>query len=159
VDIIIAVSIMMMNLNLVAVSEFQCLMMKIYCTETAKVVSQYVLDLGHAARAHGFKIHNESTMEMAQVFGHLGVDVAKDFDLHMIQICNPEKAARSLGKNPERSVLMPKFIMMSSQHDRTQIRFLHYSLETLQALVDDLDFPASLNESLRQIIGFIEEAC
>ncbi len=149
---------MTMDRNLAAVSDVQGLMMKIYRTETDKAVAQYVQDLGHAARVRGFKIHNENTMEMAHVFGHLGVDVGKDFDLHMIQICNPEKAARSLGKNPERSVLMPKFIMMFSQHDRTQIRFLHYSPETVQALVDDPEFPASLNESLQQIIGFIEEA-
>lgn len=100
--------------------------MNIYRTDTDKAVSRFVGDLSSAARAEGFLIHNESTMEMAHVFGHHGVDVAKDFDLHMIQICNPDKAARSLSKNPERSVLMPKFIMTFSQNDRTQIRFLHY---------------------------------
>jgi uncharacterized protein (DUF302 family) len=97
-------------------------------------------------------------MEMSHVFGHHGVDVAEGFDLHMIQICKPEKAAKSLGKNPERSVLMPKFIMTFSHNGRTQIRFLHYSEETVVALVDDDEFPASLAESFRQIITLIEAA-
>ena len=133
--------------------------MQIYRAETIKPVSRFVHDLGRAASARGFKIHNENSMEMAHVFGHLGVDVARDFDLHMIQICNPERAARSLEKNPERSVLMPKFIMTFSSNGRSQVRFLHYKPETVQALVDDAEFPAALNESLQQIITIIEEAC
>jgi hypothetical protein len=54
---------------------------------------------------------------------------------------------------------MPKFIMTFSQNDRTQIRFLYYAPETVQLLVDDPEFPASLNESFKRIIGFIDEAC
>jgi uncharacterized protein (DUF302 family) len=130
--------------------------MHIYRSETAKSVERFVSDLGRLARARGFLIHNEGKTEMAHVFGHLGVVVAEDFDLHMIQVCKPEKAAKSLGKNPERSILMPKFIMTFSRGGQTQIRFVHYSPETVRALVVDEEFPSSLAESFAQIIGLIE---
>lgn len=132
--------------------------MKIYHSETAKPVDRFVSDLGKMAKARGFQVHNEDRMEMAHLFGRHGVEVAKDFDLHMIQICKPEKAAISLSKNPERSVLMPKFIMTFSKDGRTQIRFVHYSPETVRALVDDDEFPVSLKESFAQIIAIIEAA-
>jgi hypothetical protein len=132
--------------------------MQIYRSETAKPVERFVADLGQLAKGSGFLIHNEDRMEMAHVFGRHGVEVAEGFDLHMIQICMPEKAAKSLSKNPERSVLMPKFIMTFSIGGRTQIRFVHYSPETVRALLDDDEFPASLAESFTRIINLIEEA-
>ncbi len=132
--------------------------MQIYRSETDKPVDRFVRDLAEIARSRGFLIHNEDKMEMAHVFGHHGAEVAADFDLHMIQICKPDKAARSLGKNPERSVLMPKFIMTFSSNGRTQIRFVHFSPETVSALVDDSDFPGSLVETFAQITAIVEEA-
>ena len=132
--------------------------MKIYRSATKKPVSQFVNDLRKVARTQGFSIYNEAKMEMARVFVHHGVDVPKDFDLHMVQICKPEKAAKSLSKNPERSVLMPKFIMVFSRDGLTQLRFAYHTTETVRALVDDDEFPASLAESYRQIIGLIEAA-
>jgi uncharacterized protein (DUF302 family) len=132
--------------------------MQIYRNETGKPVDRFLRDLAKIASSRGFLIHNEDKMEMAHVFGHHGTEVAADFDLHLIQICKPDKAARSLSKNPERSVLMPKFIMTFSRKGLTQIRFVHYSQETVAALVDDFDFPSSLTESFAQIIQLIEEA-
>ena len=131
--------------------------MKIYRAETTKPVTRFINDLSSLAAARGFLIHNEDKMEMANVFGHHGVEVAEDFDLHMIQVCKPEKAAKSLSENPERSVLMPKFIMIFSRNGLTQIRCVHYLQATVRALVDDDEFPGSLAESFTQIIGLIEE--
>ncbi len=133
--------------------------MRIHACETVKPVERFVSDLGRLAKEQGFVIHNEDKMEMAHVFGRHGADVAEGFDLHMIQICKPEKAAKSLGKNPERSVLMPKFIMTFSDQGRTQVRFVHYSEELIRAVVNDVEFPASLGESFEQIIAMIDSAC
>ena len=132
--------------------------MHIYRSETDKTVDQFVYDLAEAAEARGFLIHNEDNMEMAYTFGRHGVEVAEGFDLHMIQICKPQKAAMSLSKNPERAVLMPKFIMVFSREGKTRIRFLYYSRETVAALVDDVEFPGSLADSFEQILALIEEA-
>ena len=132
--------------------------MKIYRSETDKPVEQFVADLTQMAKASGFTIHNEDKMEMAHTFGMHGVEVAENFDLHMIQVCKPEKAAKSLGKNLERAILIPKFIITFSDNDKTQIRFLQYTPETVRSLVDDDEFPGSLTESFTQIINFIDAA-
>jgi uncharacterized protein (DUF302 family) len=131
---------------------------RLYASETAKTNSQFVRDLSETVRKYGFIIHNESTMEMVHTFGRHGAEVAEDFDLHMIQICKPEKAAKSLSTNPERAVLMPKFIMTFTEKDKTQIRFLHHSEDNIKSIVDDAQFPASLAETYRKIISMIEEA-
>ena len=133
--------------------------MQVYRNQTTKPVAQFVADLDRAAKERGFVIHNEETREMARTFGRHGVEVAKGFDLQMIQVCKPEKAAMSLGRNPERAVLMPKFIMVFSANGATQVRFLYYSPEAVRALVDDDEFPGSLAESFAAIIATIEEAC
>ena len=132
--------------------------MQIYKSETVKSVDQFVDDLIETAEAREFLIHNEENIDMTYTFGRHGVEVAQGFDLQMIQICKPEKAAMSLSKNPERAVLMPKFIMVFSQEGVTQIRFLHYSEDAVRTMVDDAEFPDSLVESFNQIITLIEAA-
>ena len=130
----------------------------VYGTETEKSNKAFVEDLGRIARKKGFTIHNEEKMEMAHAFGIHGIKVAEDFDLHMIQLCKPEKAAKSLAANPERAILMPKFIMTFSKNGKTQIRFLKFSEENIRNVVDDDLFPASLQETYGAIISMIEEA-
>jgi uncharacterized protein (DUF302 family) len=97
-------------------------------------------------------------MEMAHTFGTHGVEVAQGFDLHMIQICKPEKAAASLQENPERAALMPKFIMTFSRDGRTQVRLLCYNRPMIEAMVGDGAFADSLAESYQTIMAMIDEA-
>jgi uncharacterized protein (DUF302 family) len=130
----------------------------LYRTQTAKPLGQFVVSLAASGKKRGFIIHNESTMEMAHTFGKHGVQVGAGFDLHMIQICKPEKAAASLSQNPERAALMPKFITTFTQNGTTQIRMLRYGRTMVEALVADPDFAASLDESYDAIQKMIEEA-
>lgn len=130
----------------------------LYRTQTAKPLGKFVAELANAGQKRGFIIHNETTMEMAHTFGKHGVQVGAEFDLHMIQICKPEKAAISLSHNPERAALMPKFITTFTKDGMTQIRMLRYGQAMIEALVDDPDFAASLDESYNAIQKTIEEA-
>jgi hypothetical protein len=130
----------------------------LYVAETPKPNSQFVKDFSETVRKYSFTVHNESTMEMSHTFGKHGAEVAEGFDLHMIQICKPEKAAKSLNANPERAVLMPKFVMTFTKNGKTQIRFMHYSEVNIRSIVDDEQFPASLAETYSKIIAMIEEA-
>ncbi|MFH1216593.1 MAG: DUF302 domain-containing protein [Pseudomonadota bacterium] len=131
---------------------------QVYATETGKSTREFVKALGEVVKKNGFVIHNESTMDMANSFGNHGANVAEGFDLHMIQICKPEKAAKSLSANPERAILMPKFVMTFTKNGKTQIRFLSFSEANIRAVVDDDVFPASLAETYKKIIEMIEEA-
>lgn len=130
----------------------------VFMTETTKANSDFVKDLEDIAHKNGFIFHNEGKTEMAHTFGAHGVEVAADFDLHMIQLCKPEKAAKSLSANPERAILMPKFIMTYTVAGKTQIRFLRFSEENIRNVVDDEQFPASLTATYQKIVEMIEEA-
>lgn len=131
---------------------------EIFRAESRKSVDDFVASLATAASRRGFFIHNESKMDMARTFGQHGFTVAADFDLHMIQVCKPEKASNSLSRNPERAVLMPKFIVVFSREGRTCIRFLRYSRQMVAALIDDKEFPESLTRSFDEIAAMIQEA-
>lgn len=131
---------------------------ELYQSTTNKPLDEFVTDLAQAGLRKGFFIHNEGKMEMANTFGAHGVDVAEGFDLHMIQICKPEKAAMSLQKNPERAVLIPKFISTFTRDGMTQIRMLRYRRPMIEALVPDDEFAASLEDGFNAIEALIEEA-
>lgn len=131
---------------------------QVYATETAKSSREFAASLGEVVKKYGFVIHNEKTMDMAHSFSSHGEEVADDFDLHMIQICKPAKASRGLGANPERAILMPKFVMVFTKEGKTQIRFLSYSAADIRAVVDDELFPAALAETFATIRLMIDEA-
>lgn len=130
----------------------------LYQNQTTKPLNEFVTALIASGQKCGFIIHNESTMEMAHTFGKHGVKVGAGFDLHMIQICKPEKAAISLSHNPERAAFMPKFITTFSQNGVTQIRMLRYGRKMIETLLDDPEFATSLDESFNAIQKMIEEA-
>ena len=131
---------------------------EIFKAESCKPLAAFVADLASAASRRGFYIHNESKMEMAHTFGQRGFLMPDDFDLHMIQICKPEKASGSMIHNPERAVLMPKFVVVFSRGGQTCIRFLRYSALMVAELIDDEEFPESLSKSFDEIVAMIQEA-
>lgn len=131
---------------------------EMYQADTEKPVAEFVKSLAQAGKKRGFLIHNEDKMEMAHTFGQHGMEVAQGFDLHMIQICKPEKAAASIQKNLERAALMPKFITAFTDGGKTRIRMLRYRRPMIEALVQDAEFATSLEESFDAIVAMIEEA-
>lgn len=97
-------------------------------------------------------------MEMVHHFGHHGVQLANDFDLHMVQVCAPKKSAQSLQTNLERAVLLPKFIVVFSKEGKTQIRMLRLGHELIGELINDDDFPDLNAEMCDDLMNAIKTA-
>ncbi len=131
----------------------------LYSVESEKSVAQFVSDFGGIVQKYDFVINNVDTMDMKKTFREHGGKVSDDFDLHMIQLCKPTKASESLSMNPERSILMPKFVMVFSREGKTQVRYLSYGATEIMELVqDDPGFPESLAQTFAKIRSMIDEA-
>ena len=131
----------------------------LYVVDSEKSVAQFVRDFSAIAERNTFVVNNADTMNMKETFRRHGGEVPEEFDLHMMQICKPTKADKSLTFNPERSVLMPKFVMVFSQDGKTQIRYLSYSAADIAEIVpDDPAFPDSLAQTFAAIRAMIDEA-
>lgn len=132
---------------------------ELYCVESEKSVAQFVADFGEVVKKYDFVVNNSDTMNMKNTFRDHGGTVPDEFDLHMMQVCKPTKADKSLTMNPERSILMPKFVMAFSKDGKTQVRYLSYSAADITALVlDDPKFPESLAQTFAKIRAMIDEA-
>lgn len=132
---------------------------EIYRVHSSKPLEKFVADLEQAAVKRGFSIHNREIMALAETYREHKVPMPEGFDLHMIQICKPEKSSQSFQHNIERAPLMPKFVMVFSQDGATEIRFLYYSKEMIAALIPgDAAFPESLEQTYEAIRTMIEEA-
>ena len=131
----------------------------LYCTESSKGVSQFVSDFTDTVKKYDFVVNNFESMDMKKTFREHGGEVPDDFDLHMMQICKPTKADQSLTMNPERAILMPKFVMVFSKDGKTQIRYLSYSIADIEVLVlDDPKFPENVSQTFVKIRSMIDEA-
>lgn len=114
--------------------------------ETSKSPADFARDFERIAGKYGFISNSAATMDMGKTFRAHGAEAGADFDLHLIQICKPGKAAKSLAANPEPAVLMPKFVMAFSRGGDSR------------AVVADGGFPGSLAESFRKIREMSDEA-
>ena len=131
----------------------------LYRTESEKSVEQFVADFSVVAENNKFVINNADSMIMKLTFREHGGEVPDDFDLHMLQVCKPTKADKSLTANPERCILMPKFVHVFSKNSKTQIRYLRYCPEHIDEMVpDDQLFPESLIQTFDKICAMIDEA-
>jgi len=130
----------------------------VFQRSSLKSLPQFIHDLTAAAERQGFVIHNRDKMNLAETFNAHGVEIAPGFDVHMVQLCKPTKAAASLSHNPERAPLMPKFVIAFTRNDETQIRYFGLDEQLVSELVDDPDFPASLSETQAAIRNLIDEA-
>lgn len=131
----------------------------LYCTESDKPVREFVADFANVVDKYAFVVNNIETMDMKKTFRAHGGEVPEEFDLHMMQLCKPTKADKSLTMNAERSILMPKFVMVFSKDGKTQIRYLSYSADFISEFVlDDPKFPESLAETFAKIRSMIDEA-
>ncbi len=131
----------------------------LYCVESHKSVTSFVDDFSSIAERNQFVINNKATMNMKETFSSHGGNVPEDFDLHMMQICKPTKADKSLTANPERAILMPKFVHVFSKNNMTQVRYLSFTLEYIAEMVPgDAKFPESLQQTFDKIRSMINEA-
>jgi len=131
----------------------------LYVTQSEKSVAQFVADFSQIIKDNAFVVNNDETMNMKHTFREHGGEVTDEFDLHMMQVCKPTKADKSLTMNPERAILMPKFIMVFSKEGKTQIRYLSYSLADIAELVlDDPKFPENVSQTFVKIRSMIDEA-
>jgi uncharacterized protein (DUF302 family) len=132
---------------------------EIYRAQSSKPLDSFVADLEKAAVKRGFSIHNRDIMAMAEIYREHKVPMPEEFDLHMIQICKPDKSSQSFQTNIERAPLMPKFVMAFSREGATEVRFLYYSKELIAALIPgDATFPESLEQTYAVIRAMIDEA-
>ena len=132
---------------------------RVHSVETEKGLEHYIEDFISLVESNGFVVNNRETMDMKKNFTRHGGQVADDFDLHMIQVCKPTKADKSLGLNPERAVLMPKFIHVFSKNGKTQARFLAHGADFILAQVPgDAAFPSSLAQTYAKIVEMMEGA-
>lgn len=132
---------------------------EIYRAHSIKPLDSFVADFEKAAVKRGFSIHNRDNMAMADLYREKNHPMPEDFDLHMIQICKPDKSSQSFQTNIERAPLMPKFVMAFSRDGATEVRFLYYSKELIALLIPgDAVFPESLEQTYGAIRAMIEEA-
>lgn len=131
----------------------------LYCVESEKSVAQFVADFSGIVKKNAFVVNNSETMDMKKTFREHGGTVPDEFDLHMIQVCKPTKADKSLTMNPERAIFMPKFVMVFSKDGKTQVRYLSYDAADIAAFVlDDPQFPESVGQTFVKIRSMIDEA-
>ncbi len=100
---------------------------KIFRSSTVKPLEDFVADFTSAVEKRGFALYHQDKADLAAFYRRAGVDLPKDYQHVMLQICKPLQSGGTLRVNPERSLFVQKFIFVYTTGETTEIRFLGYS--------------------------------
>ena len=99
--------------------------------------------------------------DMKEQFRSHDVDVDNDFEYYSIMVCNPEKAYRSITKNPLRGAVLlpPKQIVIYADKvaGKTVIAYMKMNKSSIKEILpEDTAFQESLEQSCEKIGKLIE---
>jgi len=126
-------------------------------TTSKKSIEEFVESVRENAGESGFRVHE--VIDFRELYNNYGIDVADDFKMYSITLCNPQKSYKSITRNPERNavILEQKQIVVYTKDAVTTINYMPLPKEFVrQVFPDDTQFAESLHESCQKRIRIIE---
>ena len=68
---------------------------------SSKSPQQFIEDMKKNAPQFGFRVHE--VVDMRKLYDGYSIEVADNFEVYTITLCNPQKSYRSITKNPGRN--------------------------------------------------------
>jgi len=125
---------------------------------TSKSPQQFIEDMRKNAPQFGFRVHE--VVDMRNLYEGYGVEVADNFEVYTITLCNPQKSYKSIAKNPERNaaIIEQKHIVVyKGDKGVTIINYLPLPKGFVKEVFpDDEEFSESLYQSCQKRIKIIE---
>jgi len=126
-------------------------------TTSKKSIEEFIGSVREHAPRFGFRVHE--VIDMGDLYNNYGIDVADDFKMCSITLCNPQESYKSITKNPERHavILEQKQVAIYTKDRVTRINYMPLPKESVrQVFPDDTQFAESLHESCQKRIRIIK---
>jgi uncharacterized protein (DUF302 family) len=124
-----------------------------------KTVSGLIENIKMKAPEFGFSVRH--VFDMKTEYADHEVEVAPDFDLRQVMVCNMERSYKSMTRNMDRAavLLQPKHITVYSKDGKTVVSYAPLSQSCIQeVLPEDSGFHDSLHASCMTIVEMIKAA-
>ena len=126
--------------------------------KTLKTPQQFIEDMRENAPQFGFRVHE--VVDMRKLYDGYGTEVADNFEVYTITLCNPQKSYKSITKNPERNaaiIAQKHIVVYKGDKGFTIINYLLLPREFVRGVFpDDGEFPESIYQSCQKRIRIIE---
>ncbi len=135
-------------------------MSRLFIAETLKTPEEVIGKLKERASEFNFIVRE--IFDMIYEFRSHNVNVKGDMVFYSIMLCNPEKAYKSISKNPLRGALLlpPKQVIVYKQGKSGKTTIAYNAVketDVKKTLPGDIKFQKSLPESCSNIIRLINE--
>jgi len=133
-------------------------MKPLFRQRTSKTPQQFIEDVRKKAPQFGFMVHE--VVDMRKLYEGYGIEVADNFEVYTITLCNPQKSYKSITKNPERNAAIigqKHIVVYKGDKGVTTINYLSLPREFgKEVFPEDEEFPESLYQSCQKRIEIIE---
>jgi uncharacterized protein (DUF302 family) len=65
-----------------------------------------------------------TTHDMRKTFEKNNLEISRDFEYRIIELCNAQKAHKALGMSMNLGIMMPKSIIISRENGKTVLRYM-----------------------------------
>ncbi len=93
-----------------------------YKISTNKPFETVFKNLEQAIINNGFSII--TTHDMRKTFEKNNLEISRDFEYRIIELCNAQKAHKALGMSKDLGIMMPKSIIISRENNQTVLRYM-----------------------------------
>jgi uncharacterized protein (DUF302 family) len=125
-----------------------------YIVTTPKTVEQATADLDATVKANGFGVLH--TYDLKQTLHNKGVDLPQE--CRILEVCNPQQAARVLGTDMEMNLALPCRISVYEKDGETHIGMIRPTA-MLASLSEAPELAKIAEEVERATVKMIDEAC
>jgi len=94
----------------------------VYQISTDKPFETVLKNLEQAIVDNGFSII--TTHDMRKTFEKNNLEISRDFEYRIIELCNAQKAHKALGMSMDLGIMMPKSIIISRENNQTILRYM-----------------------------------
>ena len=94
----------------------------VYQISTDKPFETVLKNLEQAIVDNGFSII--TTHDMRKTFEKNNLEISRDFEYRIIELCNAQKAHKALGMSMDLGIMMPKSIIISRENNQTALRYM-----------------------------------
>ena len=129
----------------------------LFSVESSKTTKSFIEDVEKNAYRFGFGIRE--IFDMRKMYNDQGVNVAEDFNIYSILLCNFDRSYRSIRSNPQRAAVLlePKQILLHDGPKGVTVNYLPFPRGFIRdALPEDGAFADGLHESCKTIIELIK---
>ena len=99
-----------------------------------------------------------TTHDMRKTFEKNNLEISRDFQCRIVELCNAKKAHKALGMSMDLGIMMPKSIIISRENNQTVLRYMQIKPWMVGMMFPDINIAPMSKKVMATLKKIVHEA-